>query len=90
MNYRIWKEFVENDDSFTISLEIQVSDESSAYVKVLGQIIEFDARKGNGNQFYIKGLNNEYWLAAKDKKCSITIIRKDVNNIEFTIKLYLL
>lgn len=85
-NNRIWKELIENDDSFTISLEIQVSDESSAYLKVLGQIIEFDARQGNGNQVYIKGLNNEDWLAAKDKKCSITIIRKDVNNIEFTIK----
>lgn len=84
-NNRIWKTLIENQKGFKISLEIKVGVESSAYIKVLGKTIELDARHGNGNQVYIKGLGNEDWLSATSNKCSVTIERKNNGNIKVII-----
>lgn len=86
VNNRIWKPLIKNQKDFTISLDINVGENSSAYVKVFGKTVELDARHGNGNQVYIKGLGNEDWLDAKNRKCSISITRSKGGNIEFSIK----
>ncbi len=86
VNNRIWKPVIENQKSFTVSLNIIVGKQSSAYIKVLGRIIELDARNGNGNQVYVKGLGNEDWLNATSGECSITITRKNNGDINISVK----
>ncbi len=86
VNHRIWKPMIKNKSEFTLSLDIHVGENSSAYLKVLGVIIELDARHGDGNQVYVKGLEEEEWLSATDRKCSVTITRTNGGNINCSIK----
>ncbi|MBQ8587175.1 MAG: hypothetical protein IJ453_03720 [Oscillospiraceae bacterium] len=75
-NNRVWKELLSDTSDFTLTLDITSSADSSAYLKVLGQTLELDARGGNGNQSFVK-LNGTAcdWIPAAGGKVHVTITR---------------
>lgn len=67
--HRVWKNLLTDQDSFTARVTLKLDSESSAYLKVLGQIIELDGRNGDGNQLFVKANGDRDWIAG----CTATV-----------------
>lgn len=51
---RVYKDVLTDRENFLITMNIETSEETSPYVKVLGLRIELDGRGGGGDQIYMK------------------------------------
>ncbi|MBQ8586878.1 MAG: DUF2961 domain-containing protein, partial [Oscillospiraceae bacterium] len=85
-NHRIWKGLVEDQNNFTVYADFTALTESSAYIKLLGQTLELDARNGNGAQLGVK-LNGTFrdWIAAENLHAQVYLTRVDGGDIAVTI-----
>ncbi len=76
-NSRIWKDLISDQKNFAVRIKLTVNAESSAYVKLLGQTLELDARGGNGNQVFVKlNGNGQDWLAADGCEVDVLLMRR--------------
>ncbi|MBQ8586806.1 MAG: DUF2961 domain-containing protein, partial [Oscillospiraceae bacterium] len=85
-NHRIWKGLVEDQNNFTVYADFSALTESSAYIKLLGQTLELDARNGNGAQLGVK-LNGTFrdWIAAENLNAQVYLTRVNGDDIAVTI-----
>ncbi len=76
-NNRIWKNLIDDQQNFALRMKLTVGAEASAYVKLLGQILELDSRHGNGNQVFVKlNGNGQDWLAADGCEVDVLLMRR--------------
>ena len=81
----ITQELITNIDDFKITADFDIEPESSVYFNALGIDLELDARHGDGNQFYVKGLGGGDWMVAEGCAGSVVIERVDGGDIQYTI-----
>lgn len=76
-NHRIWKNLIDDQEYFAVRMTLKLEEESSAYVKLLGQTLELDTRGGNGSQAFVKiNGNGKDWLAAQDREVDLLLLRR--------------
>ncbi len=81
-NHRIWKDLISDQKNFALRLRLTVDVDSSAYLKLLGQSLELDARGGNGDQVFVKlNGNGQDWLAAEGRVVDVLLMRRDGGEI---------
>ena len=85
-NQRIYANLIEEPRSFKITVDIDAEVESAPYIRILEHTVELDSRHGNGNQVYVKGIDNEDWLEATGCKCTVVIERYNSGDINVTVK----
>ncbi len=90
-NHRVWKDLVTNPDHFKITMNVIVSQETSAYVKIFGNTIEIDGNGGNGDEFIAKlngqvqSLDGKDWQTAKGGLVTLTMERVNGGELKITL-----
>lgn len=85
-NNRIWKPLYPNRQDFTVSMDVKVSKDSSAYCKIMGAIFEIDSRHANGDQVYVKINGSELgWLDTEGSLVKVLVERSDGGDIHVTL-----
>lgn len=84
---RIWKNLIEDEENFSVTLQYNANNTSSGYMKVLGVSIELDGRHGNGNQVYLKvdGQGKD-WISCTNCDIPVTFNRKDGGKLTVLLK----
>ena len=85
-NNRIWKPLYPNRQDFTVSMDVKVSKDSSAYCKIMGAIFEIDSRHANGDQVYVKINGSELgWLDTEGSLVKVLVERSGGGDIHVTL-----
>ncbi len=82
---KISQDLITNIDTFKITADFDLEPESSVFFNALGIDLELDARHGNGNQFFVKGLGGGDWMDAQGCAGSIVIERTEGGDIQYTV-----
>lgn len=76
-NNRIWKDLIGDQEQFAVRVQVTVEEGSCAYLKVLGQSLELDARDGNGEELLVKtGGESRDLLAAEGGEVDVLLMRR--------------